>query len=215
MFITVQQIKAARALLDWDQQALADHAGLQVHQIRTLETERAKSSKVIEAVYKTFVDHGLGFIDDGVTKRRFEMKVLHGQTGFWAFYDDIYETVRQHGGRILVSNVEETVFWKWLGDYRIIHRERMEKLNNFTQKILVKEGTQNLLTNYHTTSFALLSSTQFTGVPFYLYGTKLAIINFEENDVQVFIIDHPNISVAYEKTFYALWDSAKKVGDNT
>jgi hypothetical protein len=98
---------------------------------------------------------------------------------------------------------------QWLGDKRHSHKERMYRLNNFEQKIIVQEGTSELLTSYDTTSYRLLSKKQFSGVPFYLYGDKLAIINFEPDDVQIFIIDQPNIAQAYEKTFFALWDTCK------
>jgi hypothetical protein len=67
-----------------------------------------------------------------------------------------------------------------------------------------------LLPAYSTTEYRLLPEDQFTGIPFSVYGTKLAIINFQPDDVQVFIIDEPNIAEAFTVSFFALWNTCKE-----
>lgn len=211
--ITGPQSSAARALLGWTLADLARESGLAAATLTDFENaKRPSSSETIQKIISAFERAGIMFTDgEGVRKRTYEVRVLRGQEGFWSFYDDIYETIKSKGGKILVSNVDEKVFWKWLGDKRTPHKARMEKLTNFEQKIIVKEGTSELLTAYDTTAYRLLPAHQFAETPFYLYGDKLAIINFEERDVQIFIIDQPNIAAAYEKTFFALWDICRPV----
>lgn len=211
MFITLQQIKAARALLDWTQEDLANRAGLDVNRIRGYESGRHKTQVVLEAISNSFTAHGIEFLPEGVQKRKHEVRTLRGQQGFWGFYDDVYDTIREHGGDILISGVVESEFWRWLGEKRWSHKDRMDKLSNFSQKIIVKEGTLNLKASYSTTTYRTLPADQFSGVPFYLYGSKLAIINFEPEDVEVFIIDHSKVAEAYQKTFYALWNVCDEV----
>lgn len=206
MLITSHQVKAARGLLGWTQDELANHAALEVSQVRRFERDESKTIEILEAIERAFTLQGIEFITEGVRKRRSQIQTLRGQQGFWDFYDDVYETVRVQGGNILISNVDEKVFWKWLGDRRQMHKERMAKLDNFVQKIIVKEGTSELLTTYTTTSYRELPENQFSGIPFYLYGSKLAIINFQPDDVQIFVIDEPQIAAAYEKMFFGLWD---------
>lgn len=76
--ITSQQIKAARGLLDWGQEALARAAGLGVKTIRALENG-ARSAQSLGAVRRAFEKEGIGFIGDiGVKRRDDQVRVLRG-----------------------------------------------------------------------------------------------------------------------------------------
>ncbi len=209
MFLTTQQIKAARALLEWDQHELANRSGVSFYQITELESGRARASKVLEAVHRTFINNGLDFADGGVIHRKYEIRTLRGQQGFWDFFDDVYETVKEHGGDILVHNVDERLFEKWLGEKRFPHRERMHKLTNFQQKIVVREGDAHFTAKYATTQYRWSSANESPSTPFYLYGHKLAMIIFKEDDVSVYIIDQPEIAESYKTLFMDAWDRAK------
>lgn len=166
-------------------------------------------------MHEAFSQRGIVFVDDGVHRRKHQIRVLEGQKGFWDFYDDVYETVRAQGGDILISGVVEPLFYKWMGEKRETHGARMAALKNFTQKIIVQEGEAQVNPYYKTTEYRTLSQERFSGVPFYLYGRKLAIINFDPDNVQVFIIDQPNISNAYEKMFYALWSLCERKAESS
>lgn len=209
--ISKEQIRGARAYLGWDRQKLSDESGVSVDQIANLETGKTESprARTMHDLEKSFVRHGVVFKDGGILPRRHEVVILRGRQGFWDFYDDVYHTMREQSGRILISGVEEPIFWHWLGEKREEHGARMAELKNFTQKIIIREDASNAKPYYNTTEYRMLAADQFSGVPFYLYGSKLAIINFEPEDVEVFIHDHPNIAAAYEKQFYALWNSCK------
>lgn len=206
MSVTANQIKAARGLLDWTQDDLAKESGLQIGQVRRFENGGSQTIEVLDALTQAFEHQGIEFIHEGVRKSQRNIRTLKGQLGFWDFYDDVYHTVKAQGGEVLVSYAEESLFWNWLGDKRIEHQKRMEKLNNFTQKIIVKEGPRQRLASYQTTSYRYVSEENFAGIPFYVYGTKLAIIDFEPDDVTVFILDHPRIASAYARMFHTMWE---------
>jgi transcriptional regulator with XRE-family HTH domain len=210
MFLTIEQIKAARALLKWNQKELAQHARLNDDQVHSFESGRTRSLEVLEAIHKAFSAHGLAFIDDGVVRRKYEITTYQGQQGFWDFYDDIYETIRGNGGDILVHNVDESLFSKWFGDaFWAKHNKRMKALDNFEQKIIIREGDMNFLADFATTQYRWASKSEFTSTPFYLYAHKLAMIIFEENDVFIFVIDHPRITESYKVLFLSAWARAK------
>lgn len=209
MLITFHQVKAARGLLGWTQDELAAKAGLEVSQVRRFERGESKTLDILEAIHIAFGNHGIEFIPDGVRKKKYEIRVLQGQQGFWDFYDDIYETIRAHGGDILVHNVDETVFIRWLGEKRASHKERMHKLDNFQQKIIIEEGDMNFAANYTTTQYRWADKSDFAHAPFYLYGQKLAMLMFEEDDVSIFLIDQPKIAASYKLLFMNAWAKAK------
>lgn len=208
MFLSIEQIKAARALLKWNQKELATHAGLNDDQVHSFESGRTRSLDVLEAIHRAFLAHGLEFVDGGVVRRKYEIRTLQGQQGFWDFYDDVYDTIREHGGDILVHNVDESLFVKWLGEKRWQHKERMRKLSNFQQKIIIREGDMNFAANYATTQYRWAPKQEFSATPFYLYGKKLAMISFEPDNVHVFVIDQPKITESYRVLFMAAWERA-------
>src|SRR5690606_38091053 len=117
------------------------------------------------------------------------------------FYDDVYATIRDRGGDIFVHNVDETLFLKWLGDKKEAHRERMSRLGNFNQKIILCEGDTNFAVDFAKVEYRWLPEEEFSSVPFYIYGPKLALITFEDDDVGVFILHQDDITSTFRKLF--------------
>lgn len=210
MLITTAQVRAARALLGLNQSDLAKAAGLSKDHVANYELERSKSLDVLEKIYAALTAKGIIFTEgEGVRKRSYEVQVLQGQQGFWDFYDDLYEVIRTNGGDILVHNVDESLFVKWLGEKRWMHKDRMHKLNNFKQKIIIREGDTDFAANYATTEYRWAAKGEFSQIPFYLYGHKLAMVMFEEEDVSIYIIDQPKIAESYKVLFMSAWERAK------
>ena len=209
--ITPSQIRAARALLDWSQVDLAGRADLSKDSIKNIETgQTSPQLQTLLKIKTAFEEAGITFTDDdGVKRRRYEIDVLKGQQGFWDFYDDIYNTIKQVGGEMLIHNVDERLFTKWLGDKISAHRERMHQLGNFSQKVIICEGDTNFAVNYKTTEYRWADKKDFSPMPFYLYGQKLAMILFESDNVSIFMIDQPEIAQSYRGLFMAAWNKAK------
>lgn len=76
MLISIEQIKAARALLKWTQKDLAEHANLKVDQIHSYEAGRTRSLEVLDAVYRAFEINGLEFINGGVVSTQVHSYIL-------------------------------------------------------------------------------------------------------------------------------------------
>ena len=64
---TSRQIRAARALLGWTQQALADRALVAINTVNAIETDRPYPKEdTIEAVIHALEKAGIVFLSDGV-----------------------------------------------------------------------------------------------------------------------------------------------------
>lgn len=83
MLLTAEQIRAARALLGWNQPQLAEASGLSMMSIRRMEGPSGpgqRSAANVEAVRQTLVDAGVIFIPEnesggpGVRLKRREPK---------------------------------------------------------------------------------------------------------------------------------------------
>jgi transcriptional regulator with XRE-family HTH domain len=68
--LSSEQIRAARALLRWEQKDLADASGISLPSIKRLETQKgelAAQPRTIDALRRALVAAGISFIDDHAT----------------------------------------------------------------------------------------------------------------------------------------------------
>lgn len=207
MTITTAQIRGARGILGWSQSDLSERTGISATSIGAIEngssTPRESSLIKIRTAFET---GGIEFIGrEGVKVRTGDVRTYKGRSGFWQFYQDIYETLLKKPGEVLVSNVDERDFEKWLGeDNRRTHVERMQKISGVSYKIIIKEGDDYYLATDDYAKYKWLPKSHFTSVPFYVYGDKLAIMLFD-NEPTVITISYPAIAQAYRVQFETLW----------
>ncbi|MCB9979400.1 MAG: helix-turn-helix transcriptional regulator [Rhodospirillales bacterium] len=103
MFISLEQIKAARALLKWTQKDLAAHAGLGDDQVHSYEAGRTRSLEVLEAMCAAFAAHGIDFPDGGVQPRKVSSYLLNS---YMDLLDDISRSMPE-GGEVLKHCVDD------------------------------------------------------------------------------------------------------------
>jgi transcriptional regulator with XRE-family HTH domain len=214
--ITAAQCRAARALLNWSQPELAERCGIHVQTISNFEKESSTPSKttlgkislVLQAANIEFIGQ------DGVRQRSSNLTHHAGQEGYWAFYEDVYKTVREDGGDIFVANVEESLFISWLGMERTMqHKRRMKEISRTKRlnfKILIEEGDTRLAIPEYAT-YRWTQKDRFADIPYYIYGDKMGVILFEENDVNVYVINNPKIAAAFKRQFMVIWDQSIEI----
>lgn len=213
--LTIEQIRAARALLGWGQSDLAEHAGLSHTGIARIEngTNRPNSS-TLKKIQGAFDHEDVEFIGTtGVNKRSGDVKIYHDHAGFSFFLDDVYDTALTYGTEenpveIFLSNVVHENWIKWMGPEKWQHHtERMEKLKNqMDVRILVKEGD----TNFPTGSFSKYKwfpEELFNDQSFYSYHDRLAFLSFKAESVQIMILKHPAFAEGYRNLFRAAWSN--------
>lgn len=103
MFISIEQIKAARALLKWNQKDLASYAGLNDDQIHNFEAGRTRSLEVLEAIQRAFTARGIEFVGGGVVPRHVSSYLLDSYMDLLA---DI-ELSMPEGGEVLKHCVDD------------------------------------------------------------------------------------------------------------
>lgn len=213
MSITTAQIRGARGILNWSQADLAERTGISATSIGSIENSASQPRvNTLNTIQKAFEDAGIEFIGtDGVKMRSGEIRVFHGRTGLIDFYEDVYATVSKQGGEILVSNVDERLFVKMLGDFAATHIERMTKLEKINYKILLREG-DTYVPGQSYAEYRWMPAALFASVPFYVYYDKLAIMLFDA-DVTVIVLEYPAIARAYRTQFADMWGRATLISD--
>ncbi len=210
MTITTGQIRGARGILNWSQADLAERTGISATSIGSIEngvsTPRANT---VSTIQKAFESAGIEFIDGGVRMQRNDIRIFEGREGFKDFYADIYETLRTKPGEVLVSNVNERDFEKWLGAENVTsHVERMKDIPDVSYKIAIKEGDTYYLATSDYAQYRWIPKDMFSAVPFYVYGEKLAILLFK-HEPTVIVLNYAAVAEAYRLQFKAMWEKAR------
>jgi len=206
--ISGEQVRAARALLDWSLADLTEKTGIGQQAISKFENgETSPLSKTVEKLQKVLEDAGIEFLPTGGLQPRQDIiRSYKGRAGFIEFIYDVYETAKAGRGDICVSNVNETDFEYWLGDEDAAYVAKMDKLKNVNFRILSKHGDMNVSSTY--AQYRWVPEEQFSAAPFYVYGDKFAMILFEK-DVTVFVVNNASIADAQRKQFDIAWDKAE------
>ncbi len=208
---TIEQIRAARALLDWSQSDLADHAGLSQTGIARIENGTNKpNSSTLTKIESAFDKADVEFLAErGVQKRTNEIRIFHGQDGFTEFLQDVHSVVQntKEQTSIVVNNVSEAEFLRWEGDYANIHQERMKNANVHYQ-IIIAAGDQNFTASEYA-EYRCVPTDVFSSVSYYIYGDRTALIDFNEDDVVVYLMNNAAIANFYREEFEKIWAKAE------
>lgn len=208
---TPQQVAAARALVGISQTELAKISGLSYGAVSQFERGGRSTTDTVDAITRALLPR-VDFIgEDGVKLRNLETKTYYGQEGLIQFMNLVYETARDVGGEFCVSNVDEALFTQRFGEEEdAIYTEKMQKLkNNFSFRVLIKEGDTNLLTigYYH---YRWVPKEQFNNIPFYVFGDYLAFLIFDK-ETTIHVIHNEKIAQAQRTQFDLAWNAAKEV----
>ena len=212
MKLTSDQIRGARAMLGWTIEKMADHADLTPSTILDLEHGKGNPlERTLRKVELAVNRAGFEFADGGVRPLQNRVVTLQGREGFAAFRADVLHDAQAGPLNVCVSNVDENQFDKWgEGKVNDDYRASMAKIKNLHFKILIKEDEQHMTGSRYAT-YRWLPVKLFGEISFYIYGDKVAIISFLNDNFNAFIISHKEIAEFYRKDFNRLWDQAREV----
>lgn len=208
---TIEQIRAARALLDWSQSDLADKADLSQTGIARIENgTNQPNTQTLNKIRAAFVAAGIEFLGTrGVQQRTNEVKVLHGHEGFIEFLNDVHHVAATNGKNkeIVVNNVSEDLFLFWEKDFAHVHQARMESAGA-KYRIIIEEGDKNFTASKYA-EYRFIPSEYFRSISYYIYGDRAALIDFSKESVTVYIIQSQAIADFYRDEFNRVWERAK------
>lgn len=206
--ISGEQVRAARALLDWSLADLAEKADIGQQAISKFENgETEPMSKTVQKLQRVLEDAGIEFLaTGGLQPRQDIIRSYKGRAGFIEFLTDVYETAKGGEGDICVSNVNEADFEYWLGDEDAAYTAKMAALKNVNFRILIQEGDKNFSAGSYA-EYRWVPKEQFSAAPFYVYGDRFAMILFQK-DVSVYVIRNRDIAEAQRKQFNVAWENA-------
>lgn len=209
--ITIEQIKAARALLGWDQRQLARAAGISLPALGNLErgavTPRART---LSAIRRACERENIEFIDGpGVRRQREPLRIeqLEGPDALARLFEDFYATLRR-GGELLVGGVSEAKFVRHnraplLGYLRRVHRHK-----NIRVRLLVCEGDRTFIGKPESSVYRWVDRDTFGLVPYYIYRDKYAVLLWGP-PLRIIITQNASLAETYRRQFESDWKRAK------
>lgn len=208
--ISVEQIKAARALLEWTQEDLARAARLSKPAVNTLE-RRISNPKLatLDAIQKALEKAGVAFTEGPGVKLKSEVlktQIFEGEDSLLRLIRDIFETLYGTDKELMISGIEEEKY-KNLADPRILKEVDKRIKHGIKTKLLSCEGDTNFLEPIE--HYKWLPKKFFPLTPYYIYDNKYAIFLWGPPK-KVVLIENAEIAEIYRQQFLALWEVATR-----
>lgn len=211
--ISTKQIDAALGLLGMNRSELAEALGINTGTLNTYFTGAAVMKPGRNSQIQLWLENaGIIFTPNGGVEPTQERIIVYkGQKGFQNFMMDVFETCRDIGGDVFVTNVDENLFDKWAGKDFIfdVYLKNMQSLpkGQFKFHTIVSEGDAYKASNNYS-EYKSIPKQYWSPVSTYLYGNKMAIIIFTEKDVLVRVFDQIDLVSAQRKTAQFIWNHA-------
>ncbi len=205
--ITREQCRAARGLLGWTQQDLADNAGMSKTAVNNYERGmhdiRADSLTAIRDAFERFDIEFVG--DYGVQQRRDTVKILRGEDALPLLWDDIFESLKGKGGEVLIANLDERRSEGDHPDQLAQHLKRL-KAHGITERLLVCEGDTYFL--QPASCYRWLPKEVYeASMTSFIYSDKMALQLWRES--MIILVQSPAAHNAEKQRFEFLWRSSR------
>lgn len=210
MKITRHAFKAARALLDLEQQDVEIATG--IHRQRISSSERGNSplgKKSYDKLREFFESRGIEFLEhDGVRRKpEYEYQILSGTQGLRAFFDEVYSVAQTSGGDIAIFNGVPSKLVYWAGnDWYEGHAKRMTDIKHkYKFRVVVEDGEQNLIGKSFVT-YKYFPKDKFNDKTIYIYGGNVAFLIFSD-ELKIIIIRNTDIAESQRILFESVWNN--------
>ena len=206
--ITIEQIKAARALLDWNQDELAKATGISKPAIANIERRLSKPrAETLAALQSAMEEAGIEFTDGPGVKLNSDMlkvQILKGNDSIQRLWNDILETLKP-GEERLICGVSEDKYLSATGNNfeKMMQKYQRKKISG---RILSRHGDRNFAD--FTSKYRWIPDLIFNDVPYYVYANKYATLIWKPKP-SIILIENKSVADSYRAQFERHWAAAK------
>jgi transcriptional regulator with XRE-family HTH domain len=207
--ISIEQIKAARALLGWTQEELAAASGLSKPSINTLERRIANPKvETLVAIQQALEKAGVEFTEGPGVKLQssvLKTQIFEGDDALVRLCRDIFDTLVDTDKELMISGIAEQKYRDWGGKRVLAEIDRRVK-HGIKTKLLSCEGDTNFIEPVH--HYRWMKKEFFPTAPTYIYDNKYAIFLWGPPK-KVVLVENADIAESYRQQFLAHWVNAK------
>lgn len=210
LMISPTQIRAARAMLDWSQDKLAEVTGLAKRTILTLEQgNTVPRADTANAIQDAFEKNGIEFLPgNGVRQKEEIITVYEGDEAEEQLLNDVYETMLREGrdSEILIYGLDETDPKENPQAYALA-KAQLERLSKagIKERIIGREGNTNFVAPWH--YYRWVPKEINFKTPLFIYGSKIALNN-EKPPYKSIVIENDLFAETCRSLFNFAWDRA-------
>jgi transcriptional regulator with XRE-family HTH domain len=217
MIISPNQLRSARAHLNMGLKEVSAETNIGTGTISDLEQGKTANprSGTLETLKKFYEYRGLEFTEDGgVRPNVVKFKHLRGTEGFRDLMDDVYEQAKNVGGKIRLWNARPSNWIKWLGkEWYDNHTKRMQPLlPDISFNVTCEEGDTNFIGGKHS-EYRWVPKQIFNEQSIYCFGDRIAFMNFEENEVNIYVLNSREFNNSFCLLFDMVWDEITTIPD--
>lgn len=195
-------VPAARGLLRWSQNDLAEKAGLTRNTVNNLENEEGVASESLLAVETAFHRQGVIFLEDGVRKLNLLTEMIEGDQRL----SRILHEAQTSGTELLINGGNEKLTPPAMVKLVREYREKGLKMRH-----LIAEG--DTFIRGDVSEYRWVPKSFYTNQVRFIYGQTLAIA--EDTSNQILLIRNADIAQAEKMQFDLLWSLlAQPVGES-
>lgn len=210
MIFSPPLVKAARALLEWDQRDLAAASGLSMTAINNFERGLGRTRPAtLDAIKSALEDHGIEFPASGGLRRIDDVTRIFRHTGpdFVTISNrEIYATLRKPRSEILTCSVDDTL---WFSPQV---KETNAEFNAWRKKLDIRGKTlvpeENLVFNEPRHQYRVLPSPLIGKITYVIFADRISFLSWRKK--QVLIIRDKSIVDTFREQFTYLWSLGKK-----
>lgn len=209
LFITPAQCRMARAFLNWSQPELAKRCGINAQTVSNFENQGKRAEvRTLQKIASVVEMAGVVLQEDGgISPQKNILTVLEGEDANSRLLDDIYHSLKDTGGEVLIAGLAETPRDDKEGRKALEwHLDRLNEAG-ISERILIDEEDTNLVAPSHW--YRWLPKEHFSGTPFQAYGDKVALINWGPPQ-EILVIDHATFARAFTAMFDMVWKMAAR-----
>lgn len=206
--MSLRQLRAARALLDWKQSELAIKSGFSLTALNNIERGAVSPrASTLDLIQKTFEQEGVKFTEDDGVKLRpdvFDVKTFEGSERdvVKTHFRDILDTAGP-GGTACYGGVDEAYF------IRHFRKECFEfygaaQTIGLKERILISEGVKERYGPKNVSEYRALPKELFGLISYAIYGNKYTLIHLGKRSRWV-SIEHPAVAQVHRQLFEAHW----------
>lgn len=208
--ITVEQIRAARAMLNWSQRQLAQASGISFRNIQNIEANLVTPRlATIKAIKNALENSRIVFAEDcGVflQKEEFSVSKLEGESAIEALTNDMIACLRLGEKEVLLCNVNEQL---WI-------RNMSQSVGELYRKeLLAANARERCLTAYgdmvymnDPEFYRWIQPEYFSETCYVVCGTMLAIILWNPTP-RIIRVRNREIANSYRRQFDHMWSTSE------
>lgn len=211
VIITPHLSRAARALLDWQQNDLADAAGLSLTAVKAFENGSDKTRAATKgSIQNALETGGIEFLASGGLRRVDEISTMTRLTGpdfIVKFYNDIYAACAGQKTELLASSTEQKIWWHPSILEQQYAFEAWLKRSQTVMRSLIPKGAP--MSQQPTALYRSVPKEMLGKVNYCLYADRLAFLLWKKR--QVLILRNASIVETFRGQFDYLWRLGQSV----